>query len=49
MASAAIAHAGHLEAIDRFHIDKTMREIDRLLGTVIQSQHQGAKFVNSVS
>ena len=31
VASAAIAHAGHLEAIDRFHIDKTMREIDRLL------------------
>ena len=29
--SAAIAYAGHLEAIDRFHIDKTMQEIDRML------------------
>ena len=48
IASAAIAHAGHLEAIDRFHIDKTMREIDRLLAQVMKLQDQSSsKLVSS--
>ena len=47
--SAAIAHAGHLEAIDRFHIDKTMREIDRLLAQFIQPEQSLPKLVRTES
>jgi glycosyltransferase involved in cell wall biosynthesis len=49
LGSAEIAHTGHLEAIDRFHIDKTIQEIDRLLAQFTQSKRSLPKFVNTES